>query len=1224
MEFGNGIGVFGTRYRRLSAEPVAPTANGLLPDLMMETGIALDPTDLSGDFFGPGLTFALAPGSSALPSGLSLSTSGVLTGTPVSQTGPLTIILRGTNGDGFVDSAFLLSVVDMLLTFSASLSGLTNNPTHGPAAQNGVPLTASPASFSGTAPSSVSYQWKTVESGAIPGATAATYTPDAGLFDGEALYCTISAAPYFDTDTPLAVIRQIPPTAAGMLMDEVFDQDTGPQDILTAMDFTGVALTFSVTGGDAVIDNVTGVISLPTNAERAGEAIVVSASNSGGAVESKFLVTVEPPFEADVVTSFGALTRAGAGGVDIGDSAIASGNAAGHWQISGGAIAPSSAGQGNLSGIYDLTLSDGQTVRIATQDGTYSVASAAELLAAWTDAPASATGIQLRDGDYSAGPRVTLPSKVFTTTFTIEPATEFVPALTPKTHVYSVTLPGLMIGNATRNLRLYGLAFYETLNDVITEQNGVIEIEGGGTAANITIEDCQISSRNFVEAFDSGVFADGPGFSAYPNQSTFFSSLNAIRGVRLDEVQNARVLGCHIHDVTRGIVMGSVGIENGNRSRIQGCWIEDVVSNFTTAGGATDGLDIWDNRAMHAWGSDGEVPSNPLHSAVGLSFDNSAGTPFQNVTVKGNLFHVGWTRKRHTIDSGRSYTVVNAATGMKFNDPQQTYAYRNITVAHNLVVSHGLCLEFSGAQDIDIYNNTLSSETYAAPDATVPSVYFQGAENVRLWNNIAPIYTLGVNDGGSENGSPMVVTAETAQQYGNLAAAGNEGDLGFSALFNGIAGGFNFLTLDQLEAAYTPKPTSFALTAAERKGALGTGYYAGNGVDTAPAFTARTASGAVQPPTTTLWNGAPYLTSGALAGAIDGRGVTLAWQGEIDPAQDGNGSYFIQANGLRVAARFLGGGRIRFYIESPAGLILQGDTPDIPINSTTGRCAWAFSADLTTGQACFALNGKPLPLPLGLTGATTLTDIDWTTSVWAINAQTSGADPMTCEFDAVLISNRFIDLDTNAGLSKLFAADGLFKDWGAGGANINGSTELVVIQGANAAQLNGGSANTGAGGVFSMNGGSVTDKAGAGPADLLAEVGDFTEGADWSLESGLTITAGVLDINTTSNFASASLIGGNRVACAPGQTLGLEYTMSVLSSATRLRIGLRAYDAAGVALESLSYLYDTNADGATVIGLNTKPALYTTPANAASLEVVIDVVLSGFVGQMDNCKLLVS
>ena len=410
MEFGNGIGVFGTRYRRLSAEPVAPTANGLLPDLMMETGIALDPTDLSGDFFGPGLTFALAPGSAALPSGLSLSTSGVLTGTPVSQTGPLTIILRGTNGDGFVDSAFLLSVVDMLLTFSASLSGLTNNPTHGPAAQNGVPLTASPASFSGTAPSSVSYQWKTVESGAIPGATAATYTPDAGLFDGEALYCTISAAPYFDTDTPLAVIRQIPPTAAGMLMDEVFDQDTGPQDILTAMDFTGVALTFSVTGGDAVIDNVTGVISLPTNAERAGEPIVVSASNSGGAVESIFLVTVEPPFEADVVTSFGALTRAGAGGVDIGDSAIASGNAAGHWQISGGAIAPSSAGQGNLSGIYDLTLSDGQTVRIATLDGTYSVASAAELLAAWTDAPASATGIQLRDGDYSAGPRVTLPS----------------------------------------------------------------------------------------------------------------------------------------------------------------------------------------------------------------------------------------------------------------------------------------------------------------------------------------------------------------------------------------------------------------------------------------------------------------------------------------------------------------------------------------------------------------------------------------------------------------------------------------------------------------------------------------------------------------------------------------------------------------------------------------------------------------------------------------------
>ena len=1225
MEFGNGIGLFGAGQRAANAGPVPSSANGLLPDLMIETAVALTPRDLSVDFFGPGLSFALAPSSATLPSGLSLSAAGVLSGTPSTQTGPLTIVVRGSNGNGFADSAFSLHVVDMLLTFTANLSGLTDNPTHGLVAQTGVDVTASAGSFSDAPPTEITYQWKTVESGAIAGATSPTYTPNASLYDGEALYCTISADPYFETDTSQAVIRQAPPTAAGALMDEIFDQDTGPQTVPTAADFTGEALAFSVVGADAVIDAVTGIVSFPTTAPRDGDAVVVAATNTGGRAESVFLVTVEAPDGTVVVTSFGALTRAGAGGVPVTGSAISSGDPSGHWQISGGEITPSPAGQGNLSGSYDLTLNDGQTVDIAIVANTYSAASAAELVTAYNDAPTgSATGIQVRDGDYSSAAQMTPSTKAFASEFTIEPAAGFTPGANPKANTYTVTLPGILFGNGTQNVRLYGLAFTETLDDVPLEQNGVIEVESGGPAQNITIEACKISSRSFTAAFDAGVFADGPGFSAYASQGAFFTALNAIRGIRLREVLNARVLDCYIHDVTRGLSLNSLGAQGVNRSRVQGCWFEDVISNFTTVGGTTNGLDIWDNRAIHVWGSDGEVPSNPLHSAVGLSFDSSADAPFQNVTVMGNLFHVGWTRKRHTIDSGRSYTVTNAATGMKFNDPTQTYAYRNIKVAHNLIVSHGLCLEFSGAQDIDIYNNTLSSESYANPTGSQPSVYLQGAENVRLWNNIAPAYIVGSSDGGTENGSPMVVTADTAQQYGNLDAGAVGGALGFEQVFEGISGSFSFLTADQLAAAYTPKATSFALNAPQKKGALGTGYYALGGVDTAPGFVAPQATEASATPGTTLWNAAPYLSGGALAGASDGREVTLAWQGALDAAQDGNGTYFIQANGLRVAARYLGTGRLRFYVEDTGGIILQGDTPDIPITSAMGRHAWAFSADLTTGQAVFALNGKPFPLPLNLSGDTTLTDIDWTTSIWAINAQTGGSSAFAGECDAVLISDRFIDLDTSAGLNKLFAADGLFKDWGAGGANINGTTELVVIQGATAAELNGNIANTGSGGIFTMSGGNVTDKLAAGPVDLLAGIGDFSSTGGWSLESGLSIAGGVLDINTTSNFASASLIGGNRAFCAPGQTLGLEYTMASLASGTRLRVGLRAYDGAGVPLESLGYSYDTNSDGAVVAGANTKSAFYTTPANAATLEVVIDVVLSGFVGQMDNCKLLVA
>lgn len=289
------IGTCVTALLRLpgAAPPVGPVALGLLPSLTLEQDVAMTPADLSVDFTGPDLTFALAPGSDALPAGLSLSAGGVLSGTPTVLTGSLNIVIRATNPQSSADSAFTLTVLEMIQDFTATLAGLTTNPTFGPSAETGVALTAGGTDYSGAVPSSFTYQWKTLESGAIGGATAATYTPSAALFDTETIFCTVTPAGYPPKDTPQARIRQVPPVAAGGLWDEILDLQSGVELYDITHDFTGVGLAYSVTGPGCTINAATGLLSIDPASPVAGVTVTVTATNSGGAAQSTFTLTVE-------------------------------------------------------------------------------------------------------------------------------------------------------------------------------------------------------------------------------------------------------------------------------------------------------------------------------------------------------------------------------------------------------------------------------------------------------------------------------------------------------------------------------------------------------------------------------------------------------------------------------------------------------------------------------------------------------------------------------------------------------------------------------------------------------------------------------------------------------------------------------------------------------------------------------------------------------------------
>lgn len=277
----------------------APVASAPLADIRVAEGFLATILDLAQGFSGSELSFALAPASEPLPTGLSMDAAAVISGTPTAAA-TRRIVIRASNGAGSVDSAFTLEV--FAPSFMAALNGLTPNAEFGPSAQTGVPLTATASTFDGPPPGPESYQWATLESGEIAGATAASLTPDAALYDGEALYCTITAAPYAPRQTATTVIRHVPPVAAGGLFDEIFDIGSGPQLTDASVDFTGEALSYAVTGAGATVDPATGIVTLSTDAALGGETVTVTASNSGGSASSSFQVTVEDEDGAGLAT----------------------------------------------------------------------------------------------------------------------------------------------------------------------------------------------------------------------------------------------------------------------------------------------------------------------------------------------------------------------------------------------------------------------------------------------------------------------------------------------------------------------------------------------------------------------------------------------------------------------------------------------------------------------------------------------------------------------------------------------------------------------------------------------------------------------------------------------------------------------------------------------------------------------------------------------------------
>lgn len=116
----------------VAATDVAPVASNAIPDQSYPEGEAIPALDVSSDFTGSNLAFALAPSSASLPAGLSLSGAGLLTGTPTTEAAQASIVVRATNSAGSADTAFGVTVAAASAgnaLFSTGQAGVMFSPT---------------------------------------------------------------------------------------------------------------------------------------------------------------------------------------------------------------------------------------------------------------------------------------------------------------------------------------------------------------------------------------------------------------------------------------------------------------------------------------------------------------------------------------------------------------------------------------------------------------------------------------------------------------------------------------------------------------------------------------------------------------------------------------------------------------------------------------------------------------------------------------------------------------------------------------------------------------------------------------------------------------------------------------------------------------------------------------------------------------------------------------
>ena len=205
----------------------------------------------------------------------------------------LTVLVTARSADGTTEQSFRLKLA---AEPSESAPVLLTAPELKGSGLVGEALEVVPGSWGGSPAPAIALQWLR-DDAEIAGETGARYVPGAAD-DGREITCRVTAENAAGALTaepePIRVTRAAP-TVVDVLADVSVEKGAAAVSVAAAAVFAGEGLRFAVAGAGATIDPATGVLSLPTDVVRAGELVTVTASNSGGAAEASFLVTVAAP-----------------------------------------------------------------------------------------------------------------------------------------------------------------------------------------------------------------------------------------------------------------------------------------------------------------------------------------------------------------------------------------------------------------------------------------------------------------------------------------------------------------------------------------------------------------------------------------------------------------------------------------------------------------------------------------------------------------------------------------------------------------------------------------------------------------------------------------------------------------------------------------------------------------------------------------------------------------
>ena len=285
MTATNTVGSVAVETEALAVTYPAPVAvEGVLADVGFDQGSGMQTVAAAPAFAGEALRFAVEGAGATIDP----ATGAILIPTDTLRAADA-VTVTASNSGGTATASFHVTVAPAFV-----LPLLVAAPALAGTGVIGSEVTLDPGVWVGYPAPSLGFAW--CRDGAeISGAIGAAYTPGPED-DGSALTCRVTAtnsAGSAAAETAALAIAYAPPVATGELPDEVFDEDSGLQEIPTASAFAGEALRFAVEGRGATIDAATGVVSIDTAEPLSGETVTVTAGNSGGTATASFLVTVE-------------------------------------------------------------------------------------------------------------------------------------------------------------------------------------------------------------------------------------------------------------------------------------------------------------------------------------------------------------------------------------------------------------------------------------------------------------------------------------------------------------------------------------------------------------------------------------------------------------------------------------------------------------------------------------------------------------------------------------------------------------------------------------------------------------------------------------------------------------------------------------------------------------------------------------------------------------------